>query len=126
MSSTYYDTSYPPSLWNGGGGPVTDGRDSASPGDTFTEPAITAENPANAALLGPLGFVADPPTDWTVGQSMTVTTFAFNWTGSAWAAGASAVVAETAVQAPVVPQEASEASGGTETAQDWPEPPTGP
>lgn len=66
----------------------------ASPGDRFTGPeysTITASDAPNAAKLGPLGFVAVPATAWTAGQKITVNGFDFNWSGTAWAAGAHAV-----------------------------------
>lgn len=86
-----YQDSYPPSLWEPVP-PPADGRDSASPGDAFTEPQITAQDALNAAKLTPLGFIANPLTAWTTGQSMSVnTTFLFNWTSTAWQAGAAAV-----------------------------------
>jgi hypothetical protein len=65
----------------------------ASPSDVFSGPeysTITASDAPNAAKLGPLGFVAVPATAWTTGQKITVNTFAFNWSGTAWAAGAHA------------------------------------
>lgn len=66
-------------------------RGSASPGDIFPpDPAITASDATNAAKLAGLGFVADPVTAWLAGQKMTVGTFDFNWSGTAWAAGAHA------------------------------------
>ena len=60
----------------------------ATPGSTFTEATVTASDATNAAKLAPLGYVASPLTAWTTGQQITVSTFAFNWSGTAWAAGA--------------------------------------
>lgn len=65
----------------------------ATNGDVFTGSAytsITASDAPNAAKLAGLGFVADPTTAWTVGQKITVNAFDFNWSGTAWAAGAHA------------------------------------
>lgn len=63
----------------------------AVPGTTYpAESTITASDAPNAAKLSGLGYVASPPTAWTTGQKITVGTFDFNWTGSAWAAGAHA------------------------------------
>ena len=62
----------------------------AKNGDVFTEATITASDSTNAAKLGPLGYVASPNTAWTTGQKITVSTFQFNWSGTAWAAGAHA------------------------------------
>lgn len=63
----------------------------ATNGDVFTGyPDITASTAPNAGKLAGLGFVADPTTNWTIGQKITVNGFDFNWSGSAWAAGAHA------------------------------------
>ena len=85
-----------PDLWVGdtttkrvilGGGA---NKAAAKNGDVFTEPTITASDSTNAAKLAPLGYVASPNTAWTTGQKITVSTFTFNWSGTAWAAGAHA------------------------------------
>lgn len=52
-----------------------------------TEPTVTASDSTNAAKLTPLGYVANPLTNWTTGQKITVNGFNFNWNGTAWAAG---------------------------------------
>jgi hypothetical protein len=66
-------------------------KGAAKPGDVFpAEPTVTASDSTNAAKLGPLGYVANPTTAWTTGQKITVGTYIFNWSGSAWAAGAHA------------------------------------
>lgn len=63
----------------------------AAPSDVFTGyPTITASDAPNAAKLAGLGFGVSPATAWTTGQAMTVQGFAFNWSGTAWAAGAHA------------------------------------
>ena len=81
-----YSASYPPSLF--GPPPTPPDPGSASPGDTFpAEATITAEDSTNAAKLAGLGYVADPLTAWTVGQRMTVGTYRFYWSGTAWTAG---------------------------------------
>jgi hypothetical protein len=78
---------------NGGAIPS---KGSASPGDVFpAEATITASDASNAAKLAGLGFVADPTTAWTSGQKMTVGTFDFNWSGTAWAPGPHAATATT-------------------------------
>lgn len=51
------------------------------------EATVTASDATNAAKLTGLGYVASPLTNWTAGQKITVGTYMFNWTGSAWAAG---------------------------------------
>jgi hypothetical protein len=65
------------------------------PSDVFpAEPTITASDAPNAAKLAGLGYVAaDAATAWTSGQSFLVGTFAFNWSGTAWAPGAHALAA---------------------------------
>lgn len=66
-------------------------RADANPGDIFpADPDITASDATNAAKLTGEGFVANPQTAWTTGQKITVGTYQFNWSGSAWAAGAHA------------------------------------
>jgi len=62
------------------------------PNDVFpTEPTITASDATNAAKLAPLGYIAaSGSTAWTAGQKFTVNNFDFNWSGTAWAAGAHA------------------------------------
>jgi len=70
----------------------------AKPGDVFpNEPTITASDSTNAAKLAPLGYVAaSGATAWTTGQKMTVNSFDFNWSGTAWAAGAHALATSKA------------------------------
>jgi hypothetical protein len=71
-------------------------KGAAKPGDTFpNEGTITASDAPNAALLTGLGYVAEPQTPWTTGQKITVNGFDFNWSGTAWAAGAHALAAST-------------------------------
>jgi len=66
-------------------------RSDANPGDTFpADTDITAQDATNAAKLAGEGFVANPQTAWTTGQKITIGTYQFNWSGTAWAAGAHA------------------------------------
>lgn len=75
------------------GNPIPN-KAAAKAGDIFpNEPTVTASDAPNAAKLGPLGYVAEPQTAWTTGQQITVNGFAFNWSGTAWAAGAHALAA---------------------------------
>jgi hypothetical protein len=68
--------------------PVSPQPNTAYPGSVFpSQPTITASDAPNAAKLAGLGFVASPTSNWTTGQKITVGTFDFNWTGTAWAAG---------------------------------------
>lgn len=62
-------------------------KGAAQPGDSFTEPTVTAQDSTNAAKLGPLGYVASPTSAWTGLQSITVSGFRFHWNGTAWTAG---------------------------------------
>lgn|GEM_PF-562990 len=63
----------------------------AGPGMVFPSDAnITASDSTNAAKLAGLGYVANPTTAWTTGQKMSIGTYDFNWSGTAWAAGAHA------------------------------------
>ena len=83
-------TTTPASCW-GETGPAPLNKAAATVGSVFPpEPTVTAEDATNAAKLGPLGYVASPTSNWTTGQYITIGTFKFNWTGSAWAAGAHA------------------------------------
>jgi hypothetical protein len=66
-------------------------KGSASNGDVFpAEATVTASDSTNAAKLAGLGYVANPTTAWTAGQKITIGTYLFNWSGTAWAAGAHA------------------------------------
>lgn len=63
-------------------------KSAAKPTDAFdTEPTITASDSPNAAKLTGLGYIASPQSAWTTGQAITIGGLAFNWSGSAWAAG---------------------------------------
>jgi hypothetical protein len=64
---------------------------SAAPSTVYAaETQITAQDAPNAAKLTPLGYVAAPQTAWTTGQKITIGAYFFNWSGTAWAAGAHA------------------------------------
>jgi hypothetical protein len=79
-------------FWNGTAWrPGNASRLNAAPTTVFpADPDITASDAGNAAKLTGEGFVAVPQTAWTTGQKITVGTYDFNWTSSAWAAGAHA------------------------------------
>jgi hypothetical protein len=94
ISWTITELNLPPRL--GGGrviptpAPPTPGatKAAAKPGDVFApEATVTASDATAAALLTGLGFTAAPATAWTTGQKITVGTFDFHWSGTAWAAG---------------------------------------
>lgn len=71
--------------------PAAPNKAAASPGTAFpAEATVTASDSTNAAKLAGLGYVASPLTAWTTGQQITIGGFAFNWSSSAWAAGAHA------------------------------------
>lgn len=64
-------------------------KGAAAPGNNFpAEATVTASNSTNAAKLAGLGYVATPTTAWTTGQKIQIGTYAFSWSGTAWAAGA--------------------------------------
>ena len=66
-------------------------RSAASNGDSFpSDTSITASDATNAAKLTPAGYIADPTTAWATTEKITVNTFDFHWSGSAWAPGAAA------------------------------------
>lgn len=67
-------------------------KSAATPGSVFpAEATITASDAPNAAKLTGLGFVASPLTAWTTGQKITILpSYDFNWSSTAWAAGAHA------------------------------------
>lgn len=57
----------------------------ATPGDVFpANTAITASDAPNAAKLAGLGFIPNPKTAWTALEKITVGTFEFAWSGTAW------------------------------------------
>lgn len=122
MSSTYYDTSYQPGLW--------DGRTDADTGEAFFDPRVTAQNAPNAAMLTSYGFRADPQTAWTTGQGIFINaSMRFYWNGTTWVAGIAAAAAdepEVQPQAPTGPVGESTGPGGTEPTPDAPEAPEAP
>lgn len=66
-------------------------KSAAKNGDIFpTEATVLLQDATNAAKLAGLGYVASPLTAWTTGQKITIGTYLFNWSGTAWAAGAHA------------------------------------
>lgn len=87
-----YDESYPPSIWLGPPVVPSTGATAGAPG-TWTPAGSTP--PADAAAATAAGIVANPATDWTVGQyvqgSTAGTAGQMNWNGTAWVAGISAV-----------------------------------
>jgi hypothetical protein len=126
--SNYYDTSYPPSLWDGGTPPVipATGATAGIPG-TFTPAGSQA--PASVAAM--TGITASPATAWTVGQYVQTGSGQTYWNGTGWVAGAAPVLdqpatqASSPVQAPTGPQDSPRAPGGTGTAPRAPEAPEG-
>lgn len=76
----------PPTGFGSGYSPA---KQFAAPGTTYAaEATVTASDAANAAKLTALGYVAIPQTAWLTGQQIRIGTFAFHWSGTAWAAGA--------------------------------------
>lgn len=80
----------PTPVWGDNLGIGPDRAKAAPWADYPADSNITASDAPNAALLAGEGFVATPTSNWTTGQRITVGGFAFNWNGSAWAAGAHA------------------------------------
>lgn len=57
----------------------------AAPGDTFAaDPQITAEDAPNAAKLSALGYSPNPSTAWAVAEEISIGTYGFKWSGTAW------------------------------------------
>ena len=80
-----YDTN-PHQVW--GDSLTTPIKDAAAPGAQFPpEATVTAQDTTNANKLAGLGYVANPTSNWTTGQAITVGAYQFNWNGTAWAAG---------------------------------------
>jgi hypothetical protein len=84
-----------PNILDSTGNPIrgaaapTPTKGAAAPGDVFpAETTVTASDATNAAKLTALGFIATPTTAWTKGQKITIGTWDFNWSGTAWAEGA--------------------------------------
>jgi len=129
--STYYDQSYPPSVWTPPQPPAT-GATAGTPG-TWTPGG--SKPPANVADLiagVPNPVTASPATLWTVGQYVQTSTVGTggraSWNGTAWVAGAAPVGVQgtsSPADSPSSPQEAPEASQGTGTPQEAPEAPQG-
>ena len=66
-------------------------KGNAQPNNVYpAEPTVTAQDATNAAKLTGLGYVANPLTNWTTGQKITIGAYQFNWNGTAWAPGAHA------------------------------------
>lgn len=91
MSETYYDTSYPPSLWEGPPVVPATGATAGVPGSWTPVGSQPPANVANLAAGVPNAVVASPATAWTLGQyvqTQTVgTTGRAHWTGTAWVSG---------------------------------------
>lgn len=69
-------------------------KGAAMPGDVFpAEPTITASDATNAAKLAGLGYAPADPAAWLTTEKMTVGTWDFHWSGTAWAPGAVTVMA---------------------------------
>jgi hypothetical protein len=83
----YYDTSYPPSVWEPPVIPAT-GATAGTPG-TWTPPGSTP--PASSSGATSAGIVATPLTAWTTGQYVQGTLAGaagrMCWTGTAWVGG---------------------------------------
>lgn len=113
---SYYDQSYPPSLFTPPAPPPNaTGATAGTPG-TFTPPASTL--PLNAAQATSWGITATPATAWTTGQYVVGTAVAPNgnmqWNGTAWVTGiAAAVEAESEPEPPTDEPSPSEPPAGS-------------
>jgi hypothetical protein len=130
MSSSYYDTSYPPSVWEPVVIPAT-GATAGIPGSWEPAGSTPPNNVANLMAGIPSVVTASPNTPWTTGQFVQTGTAGVagraTWTGTAWVGGAAPLEApQEAPQAPVVPQEATDSPGDPETAPSDPEAPQAP
>ena len=127
MSTGYYDTSYPPSLWGGGVIPATSAN-AGTPGDWDPD---GCQPPASLADLQggiPVAVTAVPSTPWTVGQYVRTRTFGAAgeacWTGTGWVGGRGPTQDPEPtgpVATPGKPYSESQAPGSTETAQEAPQ-----
>lgn len=100
---SYYDTSYPPSLWTDTTPPVVNatGAIAGAPGSWVPAGSVPPANVAGAA-----GLTAAPSTPWTVGQYVQTGTAGAAgetyWNGTAYVAGRApaAMGASTPVEEP--------------------------
>lgn len=85
--ATYYDESYPPSLWN-----YATGATAGIPGSFTPGGSITPDSPAMLAQNNPVRVTASPATPWTTGQYVQTATAGAagraSWSGSNWVSGA--------------------------------------
>lgn len=91
MSDTYYDTSYPPSLWEAPPVVPATGATAGIPG-SWTPAGSTPPASVAALIAGvPNAVTASPLTAWTLGQYVQTgtagTTGQAHWNGTAWVAG---------------------------------------
>ena len=91
-NSRWYVRGYDTNPHQGWGDSLTTAlKGAAAPGAVFPpEATVVAQDATNAGRLAGLGYVANPTSNWTSGQAISVGGFLFNWSGSAWAAGAHA------------------------------------
>lgn len=123
---TYYDTSYPPSLWEETPTPST-GATAGIPG-SWTPVGSTP--PATLAALQGGSVVASPATAWLLGQYVQTGTAGApgeaTWTGSGWVGGRSpGLAAQTARKAPGRASQPTQPDEGSDTAPDGEEAPEG-
>ena len=91
MSETYYDTSYPPSLWESAPVVPATGATAGVPGSWTPSGSTAPASPADLAAGVPNAVVASPATAWTVGQYVQTGTTGVAgrayWNGTAWVSG---------------------------------------
>ena len=89
----YYDESYPPELWLGGGTVNATGATAGIPG-SWTPAGSTP--PADVTSMG--SITASPATAWTTGQYVQTGTPGVigqtHWNGTAWAGGPAALMTD--------------------------------
>lgn len=111
---TYYDTSYPPSLWEAPPAVPATGATAGIPG-TWTPPGSVP--PPTFVALATGGIVANPSTPWTGGQFVQTADPGppgrGTWTGTDWVSG-------------VAPMEEPQAMGVEETMTNTPTEPVVP
>jgi len=78
------------SMVDAAGNPIPN-KAAVKPGDVFTDSNITASDASNATELTTLGYVPATPAAWASLQKFTVSSYDFNWSGTAWAPGAHAL-----------------------------------
>lgn len=102
----YYDTSYPPSLWQNETPPVVPatGAIAGTPGTWTPVGSTPPATVANLIAGVPNAVVANPATAWTTGQRVNTGDGAnAYWSGAAWLAGIATTTEEEGTMSPTEP-----------------------